>query len=137
MARKKSKFITSAVAIMLVISTILAGCGSAAKTASDGASVAPANAANATDAPVKDAPAGKVTNLTFWHPFGSDNEKAAMDESIKMFNDSHKDIHVTAEFIGGSGAGNGITDKLTVAINGGNPPDLVAFDRFQVQQWAG
>ncbi|OXS53880.1 hypothetical protein B1A99_28705 [Cohnella sp. CIP 111063] len=128
MTTSKVKGLSLVLAVTFFIVFALTGCGSGNNAGSAGGS---SNSGSG-----KESAAGKVTKLTFWHPFGSEVEKAAMEESVKMFNDTHPDIQVKAEFIGGGGSGNGITDKLTVAINGGNPPDVVAFDRFMVQQWA-
>lgn len=74
--------------------------------------------------------------ITFWHSL-TGVQLEAINESVTMFNDSHPSIHVNAEYVGSSGGANtGVTDKVIVAINGGNPPDCVYFDRFQVAQWA-
>ena len=79
--------------------------------------------------------AGDVTEITYWYPH-SGLDQQSLIKSVEEFNAANPDIHVNAEFIGGSGSGQGITDKLTVAINGGTPPDVVLFDRFMVAQWA-
>ncbi|HZG55989.1 ABC transporter substrate-binding protein [Paenibacillus sp.] len=123
MSRGKSKVTALMLAILCAVTFTLAGCSTGGDAPASG---------NASGSGAK----GAVTEITFWHPFGGEVEKKAMEESVKMFNDSHPNIKVKAEFIGGGGSGNGITDKLTVSINGGNPPDIVAFDRFMVQQWA-
>ncbi|MBM7568211.1 ABC transporter substrate-binding protein [Paenibacillus sacheonensis] len=137
MARKKRQLMASVVVLTCAASLVLTGCGSTNDNASNnGASNASGNTSGNAGASNSGESSGKVTKITFWHPFGGATEKAAMDEGVKMFNETHKDIQVKAEFIGGSGQGNGITDKLTVAINGSNPPDVVVFDRFMVQQWA-
>lgn len=74
--------------------------------------------------------------IVFWHSL-TGVQLEAVNEAVSMFNASHPGIRVNAEFVGSSGGANtGVTDKVIVAINGGNPPDCVYFDRFQVAQWA-
>ena len=62
--------------------------------------------------------AKKVT-VTYWHGWVVDHEKAAMDEVIRMFNETHPDIEV----IGVAGTTN---EKLLTAMAGGNPPDAAS-----------
>ena len=81
--------------------------------------------------------AEEPVTITYWHPHGAIVDKTSIEKSIAQFNEANPDIIVVGEYIGGSGTGVGLTDKLTVAINGGTPPDVVLFDRFQVGQWAG
>ena len=81
--------------------------------------------------------AEEPVTLTYWFPHGGAVDRGSLEKSIEQFNAANPDIVVVGEFIGGSGTGVGLTDKLTVAINGGTPPDVVLFDRFQVGQWAG
>ncbi len=80
--------------------------------------------------------APKVTEVTFWHPYGAPVEQAAIQKATNLFNRQNPGIKVNAGFAGSGGSGQGITDKLMVAISGGTPPDVVVFDRFMVSQWA-
>ncbi len=82
------------------------------------------------------AAAKKPVELTYWYPNGLSNEQAVLKQAIDLFNRQNPDIVVKGEFAGTSGSGQGTTDKLMVAISGGNPPDVVTFDRFMVGQWA-
>ncbi len=80
--------------------------------------------------------AEEPVEVTFWHSL-TGIQLEAINESVEMFNAANPGIRVVAEFVGSSGGANtGVTDKVIVAINGGNPPDCVYFDRFQVAQWA-
>lgn len=73
--------------------------------------------------------AKKVT-VTYWHGWVVDHEKAAMDEAIRMFNETHPDIEV----VGVAGTTN---EKLLTAIAGGNPPDAASVWSTQtVAEWA-
>lgn len=78
----------------------------------------------------------KVTEVVYWYPHGNPVDQGALKKAIELFNKENPGIKVVGEFIGGSGSGQGITDKLMVAVSGGNPPDVVLFDRFMVGQWA-
>lgn len=75
------------------------------------------------------------TEITYWYPHSGLDQDSLL-RGAEAFMAKNPDIKVNSEFIGGSGSGSGITDKLTVAINGGTPPDAVLFDRFMVPQWA-
>ena len=78
----------------------------------------------------------KKKTITFWHPYGDKVNTAAVEKIATGFMKDHPDVIVKTEFIGGTGSGSGITDKLSAAISGGIAPDVVIFDRFQVGQWA-
>ena len=80
--------------------------------------------------------AKKVTEVTYWYPHGIPVDQGALKKAVELFNQQNPDIKVIGEFVGGSGSGQGITDKLMIATSGGNPPDVVLFDRFMVGQWA-
>lgn len=75
------------------------------------------------------------TEITYWFSH-SGQDMDSLVRGVEDFEANNPDVDVKYEFIGGSGSGVGITDKLTVAINGNTPPEAVLFDRFMVPQWA-
>ncbi|ERT58717.1 MULTISPECIES: ABC transporter substrate-binding protein [Megasphaera] len=78
----------------------LIGCGNTGTTASSGNS-------------------DKKIELKFWHAMGGSGAKG-IDELVKRFNDSHPNIHVTAEFQGS------YDDTITKLRNAGNGKNLGA-----------
>lgn len=73
---------------------------------------------------------GGVTNITLWQGFGAkdvDNngvpnyEAQSIRELIDEFNASHPDIHVEDVF---AGSNDKVLQKLTVALQGGEAPDI-------------
>jgi multiple sugar transport system substrate-binding protein len=73
---------------------------------------------------------GGVTNITLWQGFGAkdvDNngvpnyEAQSIRQLIDEFNSSHADIHVEDVF---SGSNDKVLQKLTVALQGGEAPDV-------------
>ena len=124
-------FISIALSVVMVFSLFLTGCGGSQKEA---ASEQPAQKEPV--APAENTDKKGTVEVTYWYPHGNTVEQTALKKAIAQFNQENPDIVVNGEFVGGSGSGQGITDKLTVAISGGNPPDLVLFDRFMVGQWA-
>ena len=119
--------------LFLLVSALLTACGQPQKEKS--ASGQETNQQTAKSDGGSDASAQK-SEVTYWYPHGNVTDQNALKKAIEQFNNENADIMITGEFVGGSGSGQGITDKLTVAINGGNPPDIVLFDRFMVGQWA-
>ncbi len=73
---------------------------------------------------------GEVTNITLWQGFGAkdvDNngvpnyEAQSIRQLIDEFNSSHPDIHVEDVF---AGSNDKVLQKLTVALQGGEAPDI-------------
>ena len=120
--KRWTKIISFSIAMLLVLSLFLVGCGNSEEK----------DAQKDDNAGGK----GKPEEVTYWYPHGGATDKAAIEKAIKLFNEQNPEIKVVGEFVGGSGSGSGITDKLTTSISGGNPPDVVLFDRFMVGQWA-
>jgi ABC-type glycerol-3-phosphate transport system substrate-binding protein len=77
------------------------------------------------------APAGPVT-VRFWQPFGGDGAKA-MHEIAEEFERTHPGIHVEVAF-----AANNLSasQKLFLAIAGGEAPDVTLVDGQQLAEWA-
>ncbi|MBZ4646880.1 MAG: multiple sugar transport system substrate-binding protein [Petroclostridium sp.] len=118
--------------MLLVLSTALVGCGSPSKEQKTNETPKQSDTDKTESTPKQ----GKPVEITYWFPHGNSRDKNALEKAVDIFNKANPDIKVTAEFVGASGSGQGITDKLTTAINGGSPPDVVLFDRFMVSQWA-
>ncbi len=114
--------------ILLMVSVALVGCTGSSKEQSNNQS----NGSKTENI----AEQKKPVELAYWFPHGNATDKTALEKAVDVFSKANPDIKVIAEFVGGSGSGQGITDKLVTAINGGNPPDVVLFDRFMVSQWA-
>lgn len=136
--KKFLKTIAWALCMLMVLSVVLTGCGGPAKEQTAASQpAAQGDTSKATEAAKSEAASGgKTVEVSYWFPHGGATDKAALEKAVEAFNKANPDIKVTGEFVGGSGSGQGITDKLTTAINGGNPPDVVLFDRFMVNQWA-
>jgi multiple sugar transport system substrate-binding protein len=73
---------------------------------------------------------GGVTNISLWQGFGAKDvanngvpnyEAQSIRELIDEFNSSHPDIHVDDVF---SGSNDKVLQKLTVALQGGEAPDI-------------
>lgn len=114
------KILSLGLAAALVAGT-LAGCGS--KTAETTAAPAETTkaAAETTAAAVTEAPAGEVTEITWWAfpTFGVDT--GYEQEVVDAFNASHPDIKVKVEYIDFTSG----PDKLTAAITSGTAPDIL------------
>lgn len=132
---KTFKLISMLLVLSFMLSMVLTGCGEPKKESN--AEPAKSQETKKEEAkPAGNSGKGNAAELTYWYPHGSQTEQAALKKAIEQFNQQNPGIKVNGEFVGGSGSGQGITDKLTVSINGGNPPDVVLFDRFMVAQWA-
>jgi multiple sugar transport system substrate-binding protein len=74
--------------------------------------------------------AKEVVNITYWHGWAVDTEKKAMEDAVKLFNDSHPYIQVEPT----SGKTN---DMVLTAVSGGNPPDAWSLWSTQtLSEWA-
>ena len=132
----------SVVAFILAMA-LLAACAGAPATPAAPAADAPAPAAaaddngdDADDAPAPAAPAADAQEVLFWFSHGGEPDYSSLRGIADDFNVKNPHYNVVAEWVGGGGAGVGITDVLMTSIAGGDPPDMVLFDRFQVGQWA-
>lgn len=106
MKKMKSQF--KVICVVLVIFIVLAGCSSSASDQ------------NGQD---------DSKTITFWHPYGSENGDG-IKLVVEEFEKQHPDINVDAVYIGDT------DEKLLTAVAGGNPPDVVYFDRFKIASWA-
>src|SRR5262245_4731234 len=68
--------------------------------------------------PSGEAPAGPVT-LTFWHGY-QDAEEDSLNALLEEWNADHPDIQVDPLYVNNDKA----LQKLTVALQGGEPPDI-------------
>jgi len=138
----KAKVTKSAIALVLVAALLAACAGGGGGAAPAAAPAEPAPAAADTPAAADDPPpaaaepAADAEEVLFWTSHGSDPDYSSLRGIIDDFNAEFPQYHAVFEWVGGGGAGVGITDVLMTSIAGGNPPDLVLFDRFQVGQWA-
>jgi len=119
------KKLSMVLSVLIALVLVLSACGTAAPASTTAAPAATTAAS------------GEKTPILFWFPHGSDPDKSDLENSVLEFNKKYPQYEATSEYIGSSGAGVGMTDKLMTAIAGGNPPDMVLFDRFMVGQWAG
>jgi multiple sugar transport system substrate-binding protein len=70
---------------------------------------------------------GPVT-VTFWDPWSAASA-GAINAVVKEFNATHKDVQVVA-------VGNQTTQKQTIALAGGTPPDVILTDSTNILPWA-
>lgn len=91
------------ISILLVLSFLLAACGDSTSTSSSSGSNSGSSG-------------GGVVNLTFWSWVPN------LDKTIALFNQTHKDIHVTWNSV--PAGANGTYAKLFTAIKASNAPDL-------------
>lgn len=100
------------IALLLLLSIALTGCSSSSTTSGKSAN--------------------GVTTITVWHGMTQLAQKA-IENVTKAFEKKYPNIKVKlVQTSGGTGA----NKKLLAAIAGGNPPDVVYFDRFKVSQYA-
>ncbi len=142
MKKKVTSLLCLARALILVL---LTACGSGSTNTTTATDTAAKTETKTEEAPKTEAkteeaaPAadsGNATEIIYWYPHGGQPDKSSLENSAVEFGKENPEVKVTYEFVGGSGAGVGLTDKLMTAISGGSPPDVVLFDRFQVGQWA-
>ena len=99
--------------LAMVLAALTSGCG---KTTASTSPEAPA----------------RVRTVRFWQPFGGEHGKA-MHEIVAEFNRTHPTIHVEISF-----AANNLSasQKLFLAIAGGEAPDVTMVDGQQLAEWA-
>lgn len=71
--------------------------------------------------------------MTFWHD-KTGVAAEAVDSIVKGFQKQHQSYKVNSVYVADLTVGGG--QKLLTAIAGGEPPDAVFFDRFQIASWA-
>ncbi len=69
-----------------------------------------------------------TVDITFWHPWTAEDQ-GPIDAVVDEFNKTHKDVHVTV-------VGNQNDQKLTIALAGGSPPDIILTDSTSIIPWA-
>lgn len=72
-------------------------------------------------------------SMTFWHD-KTGVAAEAVTAIAQSFQDEHPEIKVNTVYVADLSEGGG--QKLLTAIAGGDPPDAVFFDRFQIASWA-
>ncbi|ARK32411.1 ABC transporter substrate-binding protein [Halalkalibacter krulwichiae] len=100
------KSLTSLIAFMMLLSLILAGCGSS----NEGASSEEGQSEE-----------GGVTEITLWHMEEPPNRVKRFNEVIEAFNESNPDVQVKAQVQSWDDA----YSKFPAAIQAGNGPDLL------------
>ena len=137
-----NKNIITVVCLAMAFMMLLSACGGGATTAGTTAAATTTAAAAAAETTAAQTQADSAsaqegqTPILFWFPHGGSPDKETLEGMVDDFNVKYPEYIATGEYIGSSGAGVGMTDKLMTAIAGGNPPDVVLFDRFMVGQWA-
>ncbi len=74
---------------------------------------------------------GGTQQISFWNGF-TGPDRAAVEQLVKEFNDSHPKIHVDMQI----SPWDVFYQKLVPAISSGKGPDLMAFDSAQLPQYA-
>ena len=73
--------------------------------------------------------AGAPVDITLWHGYGNviaangqtNYEAKSLNDLVNAFNATHPDVHVDAKYVGSN---DNAYQKLTVALQGGDPPDV-------------
>jgi multiple sugar transport system substrate-binding protein len=104
------KGLRAGLAAVLLTLVLLAGCSSVAAVDSQAA-----------------------RTVTFWHD-KTGVAAEALEQALAGFREQHPEITVNAVYAADLSVGGG--QKLLTAIAGGNAPDAVFFDRFQIAAWA-
>lgn len=99
------KRLISTILVAIITSSMLVGCGNSTKNA------------KAAEEKIDDTP----VTLTFWHGMGG-NLGTALDKLVKDFNDSHKNIKVTAQY---QGTYDDELNKLKSAQVSNSAPDIM------------
>lgn len=126
--------------LLLLATTVLlaTACGKS-NSANSNATPAP-TAANAGDkavglpaavSPTVAPPPKAPQTVTLWHSY-RDDERRALDELIAAWNRAHPGIQVTALAV----PYDAFIDKVQVAVQGGNGPDLVIIAHDKIGTWA-
>lgn len=111
--------------LALGISGVLAGCGSAGKeqAASGGSTPQPAAATAESSAPV---------TIDFWYALGGVRGKK-IEEMVKQFNESHKDIVVKPAYQGSYSENH---SKVLASVAAGNNPDVTMVEIASIASFA-
>lgn len=104
---------TRTIAVLLVLSALLAGCSPA-------------------EAPKASTSSRAVTVISIWHPWGG-TQKERFDQVVNEFNKSHPDIQVRPLFTPNDLSNN---QKFFTAVAANKPPDAVFVDGQQTAAWA-
>jgi len=77
----------------------------------------------------------EVITINFWHNYTGAGE-VVLKEMIKEFESQHPNIKVNATFVAITGSYAQMSEKVLTAIAGGNPPDVMVFNRPYISEWA-
>ena len=77
----------------------------------------------------------EVVTINFWHNYTGPGEQV-LKEMIKEFEAQHPQIRVNATFIAITNSFAQMSEKMLTAIAGGNPPDVMVFNRPYLAEWA-
>ncbi|TGU56511.1 extracellular solute-binding protein, partial [Mesorhizobium sp. M00.F.Ca.ET.186.01.1.1] len=112
-------------ALALGLSGVLAGCGSTGKeqAASTGNTTKPATETAASNGPVE---------IDFWYALGGVRGKT-IEDMVKKFNESHKDIKVKAAY---QGAYQDNHSKVLASVAAGNNPDVTMVEIASIAAFA-
>lgn len=64
------------------------------------------------------------TQVTYWYPWGGNTDANLIIKYAQEYNATHPDVEIVPTEVDGSGVSDG---KLTAAVLGGSPPDLVLY----------
>jgi raffinose/stachyose/melibiose transport system substrate-binding protein len=98
---------------------LMTACGGAAPAAKDAGKSGAGEAANPAPKAQPDAAAGGKKKLSFWY-IETGKRKEIIEDTIKKFMEQHPDVEIEAVQI----PNDPYKTKLSVAMGGGNPPDI-------------
>lgn len=109
-ARWRGNSVAAGLAFVIMVSGLLAGCSSAAKT---GSSSGTETGSSASREPV---------TIEYWHVNSQDWGGQAVKELVQKFNETHDDIQVIERYQPGNYVG--LLQNAQAAFSAGNPPDV-------------
>ncbi|WP_158289681.1 ABC transporter substrate-binding protein [Paenibacillus flagellatus] len=111
---------------------VLAGCGGADReTAWPYGGGRDPGAGNGQAVPNK----AKRVSIDFWYTWSGDFRNEFQKTVVDAFVRDHPELEVNMTFLEGTGSTQ-YSDKILTSIAGGEPPDVLLFDRFLIQSWA-
>ncbi|UJF31732.1 ABC transporter substrate-binding protein [Paenibacillus hexagrammi] len=105
-----------AMASVMLVGSVLTGCGSNGSDSTSSASAQPSSSAAVSDA-------GKKTTITFWAAATTPERDAFWQGVVKDF--MAKNPNITVNYLGVPGDLNGYIQKLNVSIAAGEGPDII------------
>ncbi|SHE81796.1 extracellular solute-binding protein [Caldanaerobius fijiensis DSM 17918] len=122
--------------IAMIGALLLSGCGSknTKQTTSSGEKNKSSQGASQE---TKNTNTSEVTEVTFWHSdWGVNYMNHLKATLVDTFNKTHKNVQVKLVIMPNGDGVTGFDKKITAAIAGGSPPDVLYIDRFAVGEWA-